>query len=228
MVEKKFRTAINGYNKEDVYKYVDKLALDAEQKLREQEAYMKKTEQELAKIREEYESVKAECAQKDAEVTELREKLAEAERLNAELRQNAEQMAEELREKTNETQVPEQLNEEKRQLEERIHMLEAERDKIPAALIVAQRQADEIIRASQEKMRQYEAEMKEKAALRYRASREKTTQLKNHMDGSVSLLEDMENGVRLAMSKFVQATGQAKRETEELLKLLEEAQKEEQ
>lgn len=228
MVEKKFRTAINGYNKDDVYKYVDKLALDAEQKLREQEAYMKKTEQELAKIRGEYESVKAECAQKGAEADELREKLAEAERLNAELRQEAEQLAEELREKPDENQAAEQLNEEKRQLEERVHMLEAERDKIPAALIVAQRQADEIIRASQEKMRQYETEMQEKTVSRYRASREKTAQLKNRMEGSVSLLEDMENGVRLAMSKFVQATGQAKRETEELLKLLEEAQKEEQ
>lgn len=227
MVEKKFRTAINGYNKDDVYKYVDKLALDAEQKLREQEEYMKKTEQELAKIRGDYESAKAECAQKNAEVADLREKLEEAERQNAQLQEKAAQLAEELQDKPDENQVLEQLNEEKRQLEERIHMLEAERDKIPAALIVAQRQADEIIRASQEKMRQYEAEMQEKTVSRYRASQEKTAQLKNRMAGSAALLEDMENGVRLAMSKFVQATGQAKRETEDLLKLLEEAQREE-
>lgn len=228
MVEKKFRTAINGYNKDDVYKYVDKLAVDAEQKLREQEVYMKKTEQELAKIRGEYESAKAECAQKNAEVADLREKLEEAERQNAQLQEKAAQLAEELRDKPDENQALEQLNEDKRQLEERVHMLEAERDKIPAALIVAQRQADEIIRASQEKMRQYEAEMQEKTVSRYRASQEKTVQLKNRMAGSAALLEEMENGVRLAMSKFVQATGQAKRETEDLLKLLEEAQREEQ
>lgn len=228
MVEKKFRTAINGYNKDDVYKYVDKLALDAEQKLREQEEYMKKTEQELAKIRGDYESAKAECARKNAEVADLREKLEEAERQNAQLQEKTTQLAEELRDKPDENQALEQLNEEKRQLEERIHMLEAERDKIPAALIVAQRQADEIVRASQEKMRQYEAEMQEKTVSRYRASQEKTAQLKNRMAGSAALLEDMENGVRLAMAKFVQATGQAKRETEDLLKLLEEAQREEQ
>lgn len=228
MVEKKFRTAINGYNKDDVYKYVDKLALDAEQKLREQEEYMKKNEQELAKIRGDYESAKAECARKNAEVADLREKLEEAERQNAQLQEKTTQLAEELRDKPDENQALEQLNEEKRQLEERIHMLEAERDKIPAALIVAQRQADEIVRASQEKMRQYEAEMQEKTVSRYRASQEKTAQLKNRMAGSAALLEDMENGVRLAMAKFVQATGQAKRETEDLLKLLEEAQREEQ
>lgn len=115
----------------------------------------------------------------------------------------------------------EEADAEKQRLLERIQKLEEERDKIPAALIVAQRQADEIVQNSKNKMRQYETEVQEKVAVVYRNGMDKLKRLKEQLDSSASMLNDVENQVRFATSQFVQVMEQSKCETTELVKVLE-------
>lgn len=228
MAEKKFRTAMNGYNKDDVHHYIEELAVEAEQKLLQKEEHIKKMEHELAKIRNEIMQYKNDAEQAHKESDELRETLDKTQSEIGGLQQELARMTVEAQEKTDELQAAEQLNEENQRLQARVQQLEEERDKIPAALIVAQRQADEIIQASKEKMLQYETEVKDRVSAAYQDSMDKMKQLKIRVDGSASLLSDLENQVRLATSKFVQTMEQSKRETAELAKALEAAQQEHQ
>ena len=228
MAEKKFRTAMNGYNKDDVHHYIEELAVEAEQKLLQKEEHIKKMEHELAKIRNEIMQYKSDAEQAHKESDELRETLDKTQSEIGGLQQELARMTVEAQEKTDELQAAEQLNEENQRLQARVQQLEEERDKIPAALIVAQRQADEIIQASKEKMLQYETEVKDRVSAAYQDSLDKMKQLKIRVDGSASLLSDLENQVRLATSKFVQTMEQSKRETAELAKALEAAQQEHQ
>lgn len=228
MAEKKFRTAMNGYNKDDVHHYIEELAVEAEQKLLQKEEHIKKMEHELAKIRNEIMQYKSDAEQAHKESDELRETLDKTQSEIGGLQQELARMTVEAQEKTDELQAAEQLNEENQRLQARVQQLEEERDKIPAALIVAQRQADEIIQASKEKMLQYETEVKDRVSAAYQDSMDKMKQLKIRVDGSASLLSDLENQVRLATSKFVQTMEQSKRETAELAKALEAAQQEHQ
>ena len=228
MAEKKFRTAMNGYNKDDVHHYIEELVVEAEQKLLQKEEHIKKMEHELAKIRNEIMQYKNDAEQAHKESDELRETLDKTQSEIGGLQQELARMTVEAQEKTDELQAAEQLNEENQRLQARVQQLEEERDKIPAALIVAQRQADEIIQASKEKMLQYETEVKDRVSAAYQDSMDKMKQLKIRVDGSASLLSDLENQVRLATSKFVQTMEQSKRETAELAKALEAAQQEHQ
>ncbi len=225
MAEKKFRTAMNGYNKEDVHHYIEELAMEAEQKLLQREEQVKTLEHELAKAKSEITTYQSETAQVKQDFSS---QLEELKKQMAVLREEKDQMKQENAALLSQQDLQveanaeaERIMKENQRLQSRVHMLEEERDKIPAALIVAQQQADEIIHNTHEKMSQYETQMQKKIMDAYQAGMDKMVQLKSRMDGSRTMLEEMENQVRLATSRFVQTMDQARREAAELSKTFE-------
>ncbi|MCI9626835.1 MAG: hypothetical protein HFI90_08630 [Clostridia bacterium] len=220
MAEKKFRTAMNGYNRDDVHHYIEEMAVEAEQKLLQKEEYIKKMEHELARMRNENEKYKNEAQQAQQNAQQFQTELEQARTQSNALQNDFAEKLAQTKAQHEEVKAAE-ADAEKQRLLERIQKLEEERDKIPAALIVAQRQADEIVQNSKSKMQQYEMEMQEKVAVAYRNGIDKLKRLKEQLDSGAAMLGDMENQVRFATSQFVQVMEQSKHDTTELVKVFE-------
>ena len=147
MVEKKLKSSMFGYNKEDVHSYVENLDREMRAKIIMFENNLSAAQTEVQEERENYQRV---LDSKDARIDELisakvasEKALAEAnltiEELNIQLA-NAKQQAEELNS---------QLEARARrtaELLEKLSVLEEERSKIPSALLIAEEKANEMVK----------------------------------------------------------------------------------
>lgn len=100
-----FRSALSGYNREDVNRYI----LNINQQLEEKDALLKKNEEEAASLQS---SLKAECDKAVLQRDEAAEKLREAENLILALRQEKDALAEQMEKETERAAKAEEEREE--------------------------------------------------------------------------------------------------------------------
>ncbi len=152
MVEKKLNISFRGYKKEDVHAYFEELDKEMKTKITMYEQYLSNSMKEATETRSEYERA---LVGKDSRIDELiSEKVAIDKRLE-EASVKIEELTQKLNDSHNETQrLTGALAAEKEQialLNEKIQEFESERGRISAALLVAEKRADELLDSARQK-----------------------------------------------------------------------------
>lgn len=149
MVEKKLKNSMFGYNKEDVHTYVENLDREMRAKIIMFENNLTAERSEAQEERENYERA---LKGKDARIDELISAKVASEKELSEARLSIEELNIQL------ARAKEQADDLNRQLEaraqrtadllEKISVLEAERSRIPSALLIAEEKADEMVKSA--------------------------------------------------------------------------------